>query len=67
MLIKLALGIVKLAARMESFTVFVVLGRNLNVLLYIFKIREFKSIFLAISRFDTLNIDYLAIKASWFF
>jgi hypothetical protein len=61
---KYALGIVKLAARMENFTVFVVLGRNPNVLLYIFKIRKFKSIFLAISSFATLNIDNLVIKAS---
>jgi hypothetical protein len=61
---KYALGIVKLAARMENITVFVVLRREQNVLLYIFKIRKFKSIFLAILSFDTLNIDNLAIKAS---
>ena len=61
---KYALGIVKLAARMENITVFVVLRREQNVLLYIFKIRKFKSIFLAISSFDTLNIDNLAIKTS---
>ena len=61
---KYALGIVKFAARMENITVFVVLRREQNVLLYIFKIRKFKSFFLAISSFDTLNIDNLAIKTS---